>query len=304
MTIFVRDIISTMPACMEEIIMSVLTAIFQAIFQAICWIFPISESGHSALFHDFAARDSGACSALTGIVHIGIAIGIIVSMYSLFFGLLKEFIATFSDIFKKRLGTNTNPRRSFMYMTLISFAPMVLWAIPTGNGLMYTLLRSTGHNSSVFDEGIFFIITGVLVLLSARALKLASNNKNITWLMALIVGLVNVLLVPIAGLSSIAGVFAILMLFGVTKKLAFRYAFVLSMPVLVVSGIVEICKAVTPAGIVQIIISLVLSVVVSFLSVRVIKWIMDKQYYGYFGIYDIAIGIITAVIGMFELIIK
>lgn len=285
--------------------MSVLTAIFQAIFQAICWIFPISESGHSSLFHDFASRDSGACSALTGIVHIGIAIGIIVAMYSLFFGLIKEFFSIASDVFKKRIkGSTPTPRRSFLYMALLSFVPMILWVIPTGKGLLYTVLRSTCHNASVMEDGLFFIVTGVLVLLSSRAIKIAHNNKNITWLPAIVAGVANVFLVPVAGLSSIAGVFAILMIFGVSKKLAFRYAFVLNMPVLVVMGIVEICKSVTPASLVQFIIAFILSIAVSFLCVRVLKWIMDKQYYGYFGVYDIAIGAIAFVIGIFELIIK
>ncbi len=285
--------------------MSVLTAIFQAIAQAICWIFPISESGHSSIFHDFASRSSGACSALTGIVHIGIAIGIILAMYSLFFSLAKEFFGTFGDIFKKQIKSKpTTPARSYMYMTLISFAPMILWLIPTGKGFLFTLLRSTGHNSSVLEDGIFFVITGVLVLVISKLLDNPKDSRNISWVMALVVGIANLLLVPVAGLSLIAGELAILLLFGVPKKHAFRYPFVISAPLLLVMGIVEICMAVTPASIVQIIIGLILSVGASFLCVRLMQWVVKNSKLIYFGIYDISIGVIAFIVGIFELILK
>ncbi|MDE6125052.1 MAG: undecaprenyl-diphosphate phosphatase, partial [Eubacterium sp.] len=74
--------------------MSIITAIFQAIGQALTFIFPISESGHSAVFHDFSSRYSGSCSELTGLIHIGIAIGIIAAFYKVFISLIMEFVNT------------------------------------------------------------------------------------------------------------------------------------------------------------------------------------------------------------------
>lgn len=285
--------------------MSVLTAIFQAIAQAIFWVLPLSESGHSALFHNFANRSSGACSALTGIVHIGIAIGIVLSMYGFFFGLAKEFFGTFADIFKKRIKSKPPaPRRSFMYMTLIAFAPMVLWLIPTGKGFLFSILRSTGHNASVLEDGLFLLLTGVLVILASKMLRNANNTNQVTWIPALVCGVAGVLLVPVSGLSLVAGMFAIMMFFGVNKNFALRFPLVISVPLLVVMGIVEICISVTPASVLQIIFGLVLSVAVTFVSVRLLQWLVKNAKLGYLGIYDASIGIIAFVIGIFELIIK
>lgn len=285
--------------------MSVLTAIFQAIAQAICWIFPISESAHSSIFHDFAGRSSGACSTLTGIVHIGIALGIVLSMYGFFFSLAKEFFGTFADLFKKQLRTKkTTPVRSYMYMTLISFAPMVLWLIPTGKGFLFSLLKSTGHNASIFEDGLFLAITGALVIVISKLLNKPRENKDLSWTMALAIGFANVLLVPVSGFSLIAGELAMLLLFGISKKLAYRYPLVISAPLLVVMGIIEICTSVTPASIVQIIFGLILSVGASFLCVRMLQWVIKNSYIIYFGIYDIAFGVIAFIIGIFELILK
>lgn len=285
--------------------MSVITAIFQAIAQAFCRILPISESGHSGLFHNFAGRYSGACSALTGIVHIGVAIGIVLASYGLFLRLGKELFGTVKDLTHKKLkGSSQDPGRSFFYMLLISFLPMILWAVPTGKGTVYSLLSKTGSNSSVIDEGIFLAITGVLVLLTVRQLQLARNNGNVSVLNAVVVGMASVFLVPISGLSLTAGVFAALMLFGVSKKLAYRYVLALSVPVLLVTGIVEICVAVTPAKAVTVILGLIFSVVAAFVATRLLKYIVEKNYLKYFGIYDLALGAIAFVIGVFQLILK
>lgn len=286
--------------------MSIITALFQAIGQALTWLLPVSEWGHSSIFHDFSGRVTGACSTLTGVVHIGIAIGIVAALYKVFLILSKQFFETFSDMFKKQLKTKpVTPSRKFMYMTLLSFVPMILWLIPTGkNGLLFSVLHKTGYNSTLLDDGIFFILTGVLVLLSAKQLSLSKNNKNITVLSAVIVGIACVFLIPVSGLSLMAGVFAILMLFGVSKKLSLRYSLVMSVPVLLVMGIVELCTAVSASSIVAVIIGLIVSTVVSFFAVKAVMWIVNKNKIKYFGFYDLGIGAITAVIGIFELALK
>lgn len=284
--------------------MSVLTAIFQSIAQAIFWIFPLSESGHSALFHNFSNRLIGTGSSLTGVVHIGIAIGIIIAMYNLFFGLIKEFFSTFSDLFKKQLKTKpTNPRRSFMYMTIISFAPMLLWLIPTGHGFLFSVLRKTCYNSSLVEDGLFLALTGLLVFVASDMLSKPSKNNNVTWIPALVIGVANVFLVPVSGMSLIGGVFAILILFGVAKKLSLRYPFVISVPVLVVMGIVEICTASIVSSVVQCIIGLVLSILASFACVKTFIWLVKSVKLKFFGIYDITIGVIVFFIGIIKLII-
>lgn len=285
--------------------MSILTAIVQAILQAIAWVFPISESGHSSLFHDFASRQSGACSTITGVIHIGIAIGIIIALYKLFIKLSAEFVGTVGDVFKKRLkGSSKKPIRKYMYMTLLSFLPMILWVIPTGNGLLYTVLHKTSYNSALIDDGLFFVITAIMLFIATRVLAKSSNMKSVDLIPAIVVGVASVLLAPISGLSLVAGVFTILLLFGVSKGLAFKYAFVMSVPVLVVTGIVEICTAVTIASAVEIVLALVFSIAVSFISVKLLKWIIDKMYLKYVVIYDLAIGVITTIIGIFQLILK
>lgn len=285
--------------------MSVLSAIVQAILQAIAWVFPISESAHSSIYHDFANTSAPTGSALTGVIHIGIAIGIFVAMFKLFVTMTKQFFKTGSDIVHKNLkGSSKSKARSFMYMSLITFVPMLAWVIPTGKGLLYSLLHTTSYNETLLDDGIILSALGVLVLMASRMLDLERNEKPITVLPAILTGVFCVFLVPVSGLSLIAGVFALLMLFGVSEKMAFRYSFLISVPVLIVMGTVEICVAAYPTGWLEAILGLIISAVISFLCVKLLKWVIAKRKLKYFGFYDISLGVITAVIGAFELIFK
>lgn len=284
--------------------MSIFIAIVQAILQSVAWIFPISESGHSAIYHDFA-NSVGVSSALTGVIHIGIALGIIFALFKLFVTLTKNFIGTFVDMFSKRLkGSSQSGARSFMYMTLVAFVPMILWCIPIGKGLLYTLLKSTGSNQTLLDDGLFIALLGALVLMAARMVDLGKNDKNVSLAPAIVTGVFSVLLVPVSGLSLVAGAYAMLMLFGISQKMAFRFSFVLSVPVLVVMGIVEICTATAKTGWIEAILALIISVAISFLAVRILRWIINSRNLKYFGFYDISIGVIAAIIGAFELIFK
>ncbi len=308
MIIFVQAITLIMRSFSEERIMSVLTAIFQAIFQAICWIFPISESAHSAIFHDFSNRLSGACSSLTGIVHIGIAIGIIAALYKTFLTLAKEFFGSFADLAKQNKKSSRKepkPARSFMQMSLISFIPMLFLFIPVGKGrLLYDLIRTSQFNGTLLDDGIFLAVTGLLVILSAKKLSLSANNKNISIVMAVLVGFASILLITVSGLSFVMGILAILLLMDVSKKSGYRYAMVLSVPVLVVMGIIEIVTSVTQVNWISAVIAVVVSSVVSFFAARVFRTLIHKNNIRCFGYYDIALGAISMIIGIFELILK
>ena len=127
MIILGQAIILIMQNISEDIIMSIITSIFQAIFQAICRIFPISETAHSAVFHDFSGRFSGACSSLTGVVHIGIAVGIVAASYKLFLKMGYEFFSTGRNIVKKQLrGNAPSQPRHFMYMTMVNSSVAVI----------------------------------------------------------------------------------------------------------------------------------------------------------------------------------
>lgn len=285
--------------------MSILKSIFQALFQTLTWIFPISESGHSAIFHDLSGRFTNSCSALTGVVHIGIAVGIFIAFFKLFAGLFKNFFAGWTDLFKKRLDIkNSSPQRKFMYMTIFSFLFFLIYLIPTGKyGSVYQMLHRTSYNGNLLGEGICFILTGALII----AICTLANKNNVKMhelLQAAILGIIAFLALPFAGCSFVFGIFAAAVLLGMTEKYALRYSMVMSVPVLTVGGIIEVCTAVTPVGVFAGILGFILSGAASYFAVKLLIFVLRNKWLKYFAYYDFSIGLIIAVIGIFEIIIN
>ena len=93
-------------------------------------------------------------------------------------------------------------------------------------------------------------------------------------------------------------------MFGVRTKQALNFTFVLSFPVFLVSGIVEAVTNEVKADALSVIVGLVVSAALSFLAVKVFRILTIKKQLKYFGIYDISFGVIAAVIGIFQLILR
>lgn len=285
--------------------MWILTSIFQAIGQALTWVFPVSESGHSVIFHNFSGRLTDACSQLTGVIHIGIAVGLFVAFYKLFFSLFRNFFGTWRDIFKKQFTLkNITPQRNFMFMTILSMFLFIFYLIPTGKyGNVYSLFHRTSYNKTILGEGICMALLGVLIIVVCAMLN-TKRGMLPDWANALIIGVIAFLALPVGGCSFFGAIFAFAILLGMSPKYAVRYSVVMSVPVLIVMGIIELCVAVTKVHIAGAIIGFIIAAAVSFFAVKLFIFAVKKGALKYFGYYDVTIGVICAIIGTFQLVIK
>lgn len=284
-----------------------LTAIFQAVGQAVTWVLPVSETGHSSIFHDFSGRFSGNVSELTGLVHIGIALGFIIVFYKLFIKLGAEFFMGWKELFTKKLNRKeTSGLRRFMYFSFIALIPMLFLFIPAGQKFfnVYGLLNTTGYNKTLFDDGVFFAITGLLLLFASVQLKKRLNNKQFTLPVAIAVGFAAAVSLPISGLSLVATVFCLSVIMGVSKKQAFRFAAVLSVPTLIVLGISEIYTCVTYVNIFAGVLAVVLSAAASFFVIKLTLWIVSNAKFQPFMYYNFSVGGLCAIIGLIEIFVR
>ena len=285
--------------------MSILTAIFQAIGQALAWVLPISESGHSAIFHNFSGRLTNACSQLTGVIHIGIAIGIFVAFFKFFITIFKSFFGGVGELFHRNLDIKKpTPARRFVFMTILSFAVLILYVIPTGKyGNLFLLLHSNTYSYSLFSVGLCFALTGLIMIIAVMRMNIRVKQPPDA-VQALVIGLVAMLAIPTGGCSLIAGVFCACIFMGMNRGVALKYALVMSFMVLLTGGVTELFIAVTKVSVVGAIIALVLSAAVAFVAARVLNNIIKKGWLNYVAYYDITIGLICIVIGIFQTVMK
>lgn len=284
-----------------------LTAIFQAVGQAVTWVLPVSETGHSSIFHDFSGRFSGNVSELTGLVHIGIALGFLIVFYKLFIKLFVQFLAGWKELFTKQLKPKeSSGLRRFMYFTFVALIPMLFLFIPAGKKYfnIYGLLNATSYNETLLDDGVFFALTGLLLLFASLQLKKQLNNKQFTLPVAIALGFAAAVSLPISGLSVIATVFCLSVIMGVSKKQAFRFASVISVPALIGLGISEIVTCVTYVNIFAGIIAVVLSAAVTVFVVKFMLWIVENANLQPFMYYDFSLSALCVIIGIIELIVR
>ena len=294
--------------CSEGKILSIITAIFQAIGQALTFIFPISESGHSAIFHNFANRNSGEVSELTGLIHIGIAIGIIIAFYKVFMKNIFETVNSFKEMFSKDLRVRrASNSRKFMYFTLISFLPMVLYFVPIGTkGNIYQILNLFSKDSNLLSEGIGFLVTATILLFASLTMMKNKENRGnqLSVPIVIILAIVIFLTLPVSGLSLSAMLISVAILCNINKNIAFRYFVSISVPVLIVKGIIEIVTCASYVNIITGVVGVVVSAAAAFLVSKLFKAVISNMNLKYFSYYNYAIGVIVLIIGIVQIIIK
>ena len=288
--------------------MSIITAIFQAIGQALTFIFPISESGHSAIFHNFAARNSGDVSELTGLIHIGIALGIIIAFYKVFLRNFVEIVNSVKEIFSKDLKfRRANNSRKFIYFALISFVPMLLYFIPFGKkGNLYQILHALSFDSNLLSEGIAFLVTATLLLFASMTMAKNKENRGNQLSVPIVVILAVLIFItlPIAGLSLSAVIISAAIICNINKNIAFRYFLSISVPILIVKGIIEIVVCTSRISVVAGVIAVVVAAAAAYLFSKLFKAVVRNMFLKYFSYYDYAIGVIVLVTGIVQFIIK
>lgn len=211
-----------------------------------------------------------------------------------------------SELFKKNLkvSESTNSRK-FMYLTLIPYVLLPFYLIPIGDkGNIYNILQSVSYDGNVLSEGICFILIAVLLLFTSMKLSKNEKGHSLGLPCALIVSVLLFITLPVAGFSMTVIAICIPILFGVNKKVAFRYFTALSVPMLIIFGIAEIIKCVTYVTIIEGIIAVVIAGAVSFLCAKLLLFVVSKNHLKYFSYYDFAIGGISVLAGVIELIMN
>lgn len=284
-----------------------LKAILQAIAQAICEIFPLSYSGFSAIYKDFSNDFNGEINALTGVIHIGLAVGILISFFKMFWTETAEFVNGFGEVFKKEFSLKKSKKsRIFTYATLISFSVFLVLLIPAGDyGNVCGFMRYFSYNGTVFGEGVAFLITAGLIFGFTKVVSSKNRKeKDIDWVFALAMGLTALVTSSISGFSMIVSVLCIGTMMGVSRRASSNYAFALAFPVFLGKGIIEIASADIEAVVVPSVIAFVLTAAITFIVSRIFMWAVRKNYLSYFMWYNLGIGSIVTVVGVVQLFIR
>lgn len=273
--------------------MSIFEAIFQGILQGIAEFLPISSSGHLSVFQYITGMQE---SAFVVLLHLGTLLAVFICYRKRIGKLIVEFIAMVKDIFKGKFSfKNMSYNRNFIWMVLLSLVPLLFFFF------IKDPIQATSTDNNLYVEAFSFIGTSVLMFLAANAAKKNSQSREITWKIALAMGIMQGV-AALPGVSRSGSTLAIALLLGLNKATAVEFSFIMGIPAVLGANLfefIDLFKGETGnLELLPVLIGVVISAVVGILSIRLLNVLLKKDKFHIFGYYCLAIGLICLIISI------
>ena len=262
--------------------MGIINAIFQAIIQGLTEFLPVSSSGHLSLYQHFTGNSGEGALFFSAILHLGTLVAVFVAFRKTIWDMIKELGVMIKDIFTGKFTLkNMNPPRRMIVMIIVScfclvpFLPFKGW------------FEGIAEDSSIFAEGLCFLYTSAILFMSDRCVKGKKTQGDIAYKDAITVGLFQgVALLPgvsRSGSTISAGLFS-----GMTRETSVKYSFILGIPVILMSCLLEVKDAVsTRADIdwVSCAVGFVVAAFVGLCAIKLVNWLVKTDKFKVFAYY-------------------
>ncbi|MGL4485272.1 MAG: undecaprenyl-diphosphate phosphatase, partial [Anaerovoracaceae bacterium] len=245
--------------------LTVIEAILLGLVQGLGEFLPISSSGHLALLQHFFGIEGDSVLLFAVLLHLGTLISVFIIYWKDIGRMIIEFVLTIKDIFS---GKGINMYRSLDRVLMIL---VIIGTIPTA--IIGIVFKDTFESLylSLFAIGIGLIFTGTILfvadIFAGRIVdKLNSSTKkngltrsrnsinessidfdnasfgrpynNIKWWYAIIVGIMQGIAIA-PGVSRSGSTLFGALITGIDRKMAVKFAFLLSIPAILGSVILE-----------------------------------------------------------------
>jgi len=251
--------------------MNLIQAVFLGLVQGLTEWFPVSSSGHLALFQNLFGLDVPVLFDI--LLHVGTLIVVLLVFYKDIYKILKSIFTwnTKSEYFKLAV-----------FIVIGSIGTVII-------GYFFRNLF-VGFFNNLKIVGIAFLATGCLLFFSNK-----EGNKKLNCKDSFLIGLVQgIALIP--GISRSGSTISTGMLFGIERKKVARFSFLLLIPA-VIGGFIFEFKDIASINPVYALVGVLTSVIVGFFSLRFLLKIIEKGKFRYFGYYCFLIGVITLILG-------
>lgn len=292
---------------MKEILQALLLGIIQGVTEFL----PISSSGHMSLFRHFTGMNPEGAGLFSAILHIGTLVAIFIVFYKPIYELFIEFFACIKDIFSRKFSfklKDMSTTRRMLMMFIVSCIPLLLLLIPVGNGKnLMDVVGVFGSDNSIKAEGICFMVTGFLLLFGTYISESTQRFKKISPFSAVLIGIAQFFAACFPGISRSGSTVSAALCCRMSKKNAVRYSFILSIPAVLASGLVEFKDAMEGTEIIPVsslLVGVIASAVVGVFAIKLLQILIKKNWFKYFGYYCLALGFIVTIIGAVEVFIK
>lgn len=276
--------------------MNAIQALILGVVQGLTEFLPVSSSGHLTLVQTLFGLSTESDNMLFNVLlHFGTLLSVIVAFWSDIRELIVEFFRWIGAGFK----VQDQPYRRFIIMLLLSVVPM------------FAILPIKGTIESAFQSpllvGCMLLVTAAILYLSEKFPKGHKDEKNARYLDGFLVGVFQCFAVlpglSRSGTTMIAGLSR-----GFSRDFAVRFAFIMSLPVILGANILEVGEAVATAADTGVSIPVyVLGIAAAMLSglaaIKMVRFVAKRGNFRPFVVYCAAIGLITIVASLAQMML-
>ena len=259
--------------------MNVLEALIMGIVQGLTEFLPVSSSGHLLILEKLTGMsESDGGAFFTTMVHIATLVAVVIVYRKMIWNIIRH------------------PLQKTLLYIIIATIPTVIIAL-----LYKTVLSTFDEMASAGDFlGISFLITAVLLLLCDRVSnrKHGKSLENMSARDALIIGGMQCI-GTLPGVSRSGSTISGAMLAGLDKSAAADFSFLMSIPAILGSAVLEGYDAIQAGTIgvpvLSLIVGMIAAGITGYFAVKfMIKLIKNKKLYG-FAIYTGILGVVILI---------
>lgn len=289
--------------------MTILEGILQGILQGLTEFLPVSSSGHLSLFQHFFGLDGEGAATMNIVLHLGTLVAVFIAFWGKIKDLIFEAFRLLRDIFTGKFKWKTmNPERRMIMMIIVSILPLF------GFYIFRNFFRDLEEDTDILVEGFAFLYTSALLFLST---KVSSQNENgahyaavksktageTTVPAALTIGIFQgIALVP--GISRSGSTISAALFTGMKREDAVEYSFILGIPVILASAVVELgdaSSAEISANLLPLLIGFAAAAVSGYFAIRLIKMLVVNDKFRIFAWYTLVLGITVIALAYYEI---
>ena len=276
--------------------MSYIEAMILGLVQGLGEFLPISSSGHLALLQNFFGIEGEQILFFAVMLHLGTLISVFIVYWKDICELVIELFATIRDLCTgKGLHLQEKPVRKLGVMIIVATIPTAVI------GLVFNDLFESFYGSFV-AIGIGFLFTGVIMFLAER---MGSSKKEIGEMgfgTAILVGIMQgIAICP--GISRSGSTLVGGLSTGLKREFAVRFAFLISIPSILGSVVLEVPDAVAqgidPGLFGPIAAGMVVAAVSGYAAIKGMIKLVSNGKLSYFSYYVWALGAFTVIYGLF-----
>ncbi|MBO4331413.1 MAG: undecaprenyl-diphosphate phosphatase [Oscillospiraceae bacterium] len=277
--------------------MSVLFAAFLGLVQGLTEFLPVSSSGHLSIFQNFFGMEDYESSHMMFdvMLHLGTLAAVIFFYRKDIAEIIKELIEMIRGLFtgrekKKEAGADGAPRptRRLILMVIVATLPLIV-VLPL-NKYIERLYYST------LFVGLALILTGCILFLSDKVVNGRKSEKDAAMADALLVGVMQAV-ATIPGVSRSGSTITAGLLRGFERSFAVKFSFLLSIPAVLGANLLTFVDALKSgfdkADIPACIVGVIVSAVVGYLALGLVRLLTNKGKFGKFSYYCWAVGALT-----------